>query len=150
METFANPDVWTARGAALGTMVSYAVEGDVDGRSPDFLGEDRPLLRAVRDSPARVSSIRLLWEAGAQRVLEFDPAWGAGGRAQYDSLVITVSPKTVARADCLGVMKQWRHGIGFTQSPSMPRPRVEWLNYNVHCIMMWSTAPVRPAVSACD
>jgi hypothetical protein len=175
MESFANPDVWTAREAALGTMVTHAIAYDMGRHLPDFLYADRPLLRNIRDSPMRVSTIRLLWEVDTQRLFEYkrtppgvarmrpvtsDPmsldGWPACASDadmdlaiplpySHDSLVITVSPKRVANADYIGVVKQWREGINYLHNSAMPSLRVEWLNYIHECIMVWSAAPIRPA-----
>ena len=181
METFANPDVWTARSSALGTMVTHSVAYDVGWHMPNFMYEDRQLLRDIRDSPTRVSTIRLLWEAGSQRLFECErphahrmrpvprdpmsldgwpvgaydstmdladlPAHAGTWEHEYDSLVITVSPKNVAQSDYLGVVKQWRDGAKFMYNLTMPQLRMEWLNYIYQCIMLWSTAPVRPAIA---
>ena len=146
METFANPDVWIARDSVLGTMVSHTLERSADSTLPDFLCDDRQLLRDIRDSPTRVSTIRLQWAAGSQRLFEYD--WTAPHRVDpsesYDALVITVNPKKVAHANYLGHMTQWRNNAKFTNSEVMPHLRVGWLKYIYYCIMMWSGAPIRP------
>lgn len=137
METFANPDEWIARDSVLGTTVSHALTRSADSAPPDFIYEDRQLLRNVRDSPASVSTIRLLWEAGSQHLFERDTLDGA----DYDALVITISPGRVARANYLGYMNQWQNSVKFTHNDAMPHLRVGWLRYIHYCIMMWSTAP---------
>jgi hypothetical protein len=174
METFANPDVWIARESALGTMVTHTIVYDVERHLPDFLCADRPLLRNIRDSPVRVSTIRLQWDTTAQRLFEYERAprardtrmglvtdpmsldgWPACAHDKdmsladppmytHDSLVITVSPKNVAHADYIGVVKQWRGGINYTHNSAMPKLQVVWLNYIHQCIMLWSSAPMRP------
>jgi hypothetical protein len=142
METFANPDEWSAREAALGTMVSYSIVSN-GRRLPHFIHGARSLLQDIGHTPARVTSIRLLWEAGTQRIQE--P--GEVPTHDYDSLVVTISPKNVVRADCLGVINQYQNGICYMRNAPMPRLRKEWVNYIVHCIMVWSTILVRPEAS---
>jgi hypothetical protein len=150
METFANPDVWIARGSALGTMVSHTLERSANSTTPDFLYEDRQLLRDIRDSPTRVTTIRLQWVAGSQRPFEYSWAtpYTVDPGASYDALVITVSPDKVAQATYLGHISQWRNSAKFTYNYMAPHLRAGWLKYIHQCVIMWSTAPLRPLVAA--
>jgi len=111
-------------------------------QTPDFLCEDRQLLRDIRDSPTRVSTIQLQWVAGTQRPFEY--TWASPHTvdpgAAYDALVITVSPDKVAQANFLGHISLWWNNAKFTYNNAMPRLRAGWMHYG-HWLLSSCPAP---------